>query len=663
MVAGLTAVAAILLIAVAMVSLVGYIQTSAALRREALARRDAERNLYHSLVGEARALRMARQGGYQRQVWDRLKRARRLAAPDRDVADPRREAAASLGDFVALEPLTLSDIGPPPGSAQRYLVLALHPRSAWIAAGLADGTVRLFDRTTSQESARLAGPASPVTALAATREGRLLIGHEDGTIRVVDEPTSRMPQTASKARGKGSVIGFTRTGAERTLVSTWRRELIAIRDLDGTEDDATLLNLADKNAGGENVRLPNAPAMAISPDGRRAAAGLEERTAEGQTRDWIVLWDLPTRKVLRRVRSPFLFSYQIAFSPDARRIAVGCDMGFAEFEAEDLRPRMTVGVDSATSIAYGPDGRSLAVGTITRLVELWDLASNRELVKLRHLGESQLRQVAFSDDGRTLVTGGLDQVRIWDLGGAAERRMLAGHAAGIHRLAFSPDGTMLATASSDRTVKLWDPATGSLRRTLAYYPDRVTNCAFSRGGTLLATGTPSGVLHVWDTRRWEEVHASIPHSKEANEVTDLAFTAGEGGDLLVATLMGLQTWRFDCSDGKPIALEFMVERPGRRCLSVALSPDCAGRFLRIFGQGEALGCQTEPRVAVLRPRLAAGLACPGLPLAERAGLHLPRWRRRDLGRDCRPTSPHHRPARHIRGIPHRRQFRRPLAGR
>ena len=77
--AGLTAVAAALLVVVATVSLVGYIQTSAALGREALALREvvrqrdqAESHLYHSLVGEARALRMARLDGYRRQVWDRL---------------------------------------------------------------------------------------------------------------------------------------------------------------------------------------------------------------------------------------------------------------------------------------------------------------------------------------------------------------------------------------------------------------------------------------------------------------------------------------------------------------------------------------------------------------------------------------------------------------
>src|SRR5262249_2604107 len=107
--AGLTAVAAALLVVVAAVSLVGYIQTSAALGREALALREvvhqrdqAQSHLYDSLVGEARALRMARLDGYRRQVWDRLGRALQLATRDRDLGKLRREAVACLGDFVGL---------------------------------------------------------------------------------------------------------------------------------------------------------------------------------------------------------------------------------------------------------------------------------------------------------------------------------------------------------------------------------------------------------------------------------------------------------------------------------------------------------------------------------------------------------------------------------
>src|SRR5262249_5527440 len=104
---GATALAAALLIAVAAVSSVGYLRTSAALGREALARREAEGHLYHALVGEARALRIARPDGYRRQVWDRLGRALLIPTGDRDLGELRREAVACLGDFVGLAPAVI----------------------------------------------------------------------------------------------------------------------------------------------------------------------------------------------------------------------------------------------------------------------------------------------------------------------------------------------------------------------------------------------------------------------------------------------------------------------------------------------------------------------------------------------------------------------------
>src|SRR5262245_7620714 len=128
--AGLTAVAAALLVVVATVSSVGYIQTSAALGREALARREAEGHLYHALVGEARALRMARPDGYRRQVWDRLGRALLIPTGDRDLGTLRREAVACLGDFAGLDPTVIEGFPSPITS------LALHPGAEQMAIGL-----------------------------------------------------------------------------------------------------------------------------------------------------------------------------------------------------------------------------------------------------------------------------------------------------------------------------------------------------------------------------------------------------------------------------------------------------------------------------------------------------------------------------------------------
>jgi hypothetical protein len=114
-----TALAAALLIAVAAVSSIGYIRTSAALARE-------ETHLYHSLVGESRALRIARLEGYRRQVWDRLGRALRLATRDQDLGTLRREAVACLGDFVGLDPAVIEGFPSP------IISLALRPgASRW----------------------------------------------------------------------------------------------------------------------------------------------------------------------------------------------------------------------------------------------------------------------------------------------------------------------------------------------------------------------------------------------------------------------------------------------------------------------------------------------------------------------------------------------------
>src|SRR5262249_9103541 len=184
--AGLTAVAAALLVVVATVSSVGYIQTSAALGREALALREvvrqrdqAERHLYDALVGEASALRMARLDGYRRQVWDRLGSALRLATPDRDLGTLRREAVACLGDFVGLEPAVLDGFPSP------IISLALHPGAAQVAIGLRDGGVHVRRLPDGIPIAVLSGPASAAIDLAFGPEGQSLMAlHADGSLRL-----------------------------------------------------------------------------------------------------------------------------------------------------------------------------------------------------------------------------------------------------------------------------------------------------------------------------------------------------------------------------------------------------------------------------------------------------------------------------------------------
>ncbi len=192
---------------------------------------------------------------------------------------------------------------------------------------------------------------------------------------------------------------------------------------------------------------------------------------------------------------------EVAFAPGTRMLFDGNVMSTDPIEAGVVR------------VAFSPDGQRVLSGHARSAVQLWEVATGKEV---RHLGDHGVNEggskplvlgLAFSPDGRTAISAGGSDVRYWDLESGQEiRRITLGQRPGLSVAVFSGDNRVMLWGSTDGTVHLLDLE--SDMETVDFdgqHEGQVNDVALSADGLKALSASNDGTLRVWDTQTGKEI--------------------------------------------------------------------------------------------------------------------------------------------------------------
>ena len=306
-----------------------------------------------------------------------------------------------------------------------------------------------------------------------------------------------------------------------------------------------------------------------------ASVSWDAKLAASSGRDGIVrLFDMETGRDVETLGAHGIEVNSLAFAPDGQTLASSDAQGRVILWDLAQRTRRTVlrGHVGLRRITFSDDGQRLCTSGSDYKLQIWDLTQQPSATDVCQGHEVQALCVAFSPDGHLMASGGSEVggglVLVWDVATGRLKYKLPGHTEWVWSVAFSPDGQELASTGFDGTVRLWDLSKQCLRMTLDSAKESKLWVTYSHDGRQLISSGGHGTLRIWDRSTGAELR-----SVQIGESLAAKPALSPDGHYLVAGL-----------DGSIVLLEFPSLKTVRRFPRspvygdvIAFSPD--GRMI------------------------------------------------------------------------------------
>jgi len=473
-------------------------------------------------------------------IWDLTTKneLRRIAAHDGlaylalFTRDDRRLITCGEDPVVRIwDVATGNPVGVLEGHSEDVESMSLSPNGAWLATASSDETVRIWDWEACKAVCTLRGLRSRASCVAYSPDGQfvaagdvdghIVVWQPDGPIALSTKELDGVQSLAWSRDGAQVTIG-TRTGKLRQMpVSRFAVSSAAEGFAGGTDEAASwqahpdrVYQIAYPPQGGRMATVcgkgwlklwqPHQgmlDAEEFSVAGRQLInMGLVPGSGDLLTvaSRKVVLFRRENRESVPLGELPGDGYYALAIAPAGAQFAIANRDGQVirgNFERGlDDRP-WDLGIQRAIwHMAFANGGAQLLLDVGREEIQIRD-ACTGELQ--RTLPVEDCYQFALSPDNRWLAASALNDVVIWDLRGQESPRYCKGHVSTVRALCFSPDGSLLASASYDRRIKLWRGPGWHEERTMEGSPKETTVLSFSVDGRTLFTADAEGPVVLW----------------------------------------------------------------------------------------------------------------------------------------------------------------------